>query len=240
VKTLDDPQGLTIEDLHRRKVSVISATTEAVGQQWSVYRCIYAEVEMDGATYLLNNGQWYKIDKDFVSTINGHVDQIPETAGPLVTSNDGESEEKYNQRLSASLAGACCLDRKLIPYGGGRSRIEFCDVLTQDRRMLHVKKYTGSSVLSHLFAQGAVAATSFLSDEKFRSGANKIIPTASMKFTPASKKVHPSDYEVGYVITSRSSRKLTLPFFSRVTLRNASTQLANYGFKVTLTKVKAG
>lgn len=240
LKTLDDPQALTVDDLHHRKVSVIGATTDAVAQQWSVYRCIYAEVEMDGATCLLNNGQWYKIDKDFVSTINGHVDQVPETAGPLLTSDDGESEAKYNERLAASLSGACCLDRKLIPYGGGRSRIEFCDVLTQDRRMLHVKKYTGSSALSHLFAQGAVAATSFLSDEKFRAGANKIIPTVAMRFTPASKKVRPIDYEVGYVITSRSSKKLTLPFFSRVTLRNATTQLANYGFKVTLTKVKAG
>lgn len=49
--------------------------------------------------------------------------------------------------------------------------------------MLHVKKYTGSSALSHLFAQGAVAATSFLSDEQFRAGANKIIPTVAMRFS---------------------------------------------------------
>ena len=33
--------------------------------------------------------------------------ESPETAGPLVASNNSESEEKYNQRLSASLAGAC-------------------------------------------------------------------------------------------------------------------------------------
>jgi uncharacterized protein (TIGR04141 family) len=236
--TVGDASTLTIDDLHHRTVSIVSSTSESVIQKWSVYKCVYAEVELGGATYLLNNGQWYRIDNDFVSTVNAHVASLQETDGPLLLCKDGESEADYNVRLAGSLVGACCLDRKLVPYGGGRSTIEFCDVLTSDRRMMHVKKYTGSSVLSHLFAQGTVAATSLLSDEKFRAAVNKIISVASMRFTPVAKKVRASDHEVAYVVASRSSKKLTLPFFSRVTLRNASTQLANYGFKVTLTKVK--
>jgi uncharacterized protein (TIGR04141 family) len=235
--SVDDPTTLTVDDLHKRSVSTISSTSEEVIHKWSIYKCLYGEVEFAGATYLLNRGQWYRIDKDFVSTVNQHVAQLPETAGPLLSCKDGESEADYNVRLAASLLGSCCLDRKLIPYGGGRSKIELCDVLTSDRRLMHVKKYTGSSVLSHLFAQGAVAAASVLSDEKFRAAANKIISEPSIRFMPVKKKVRPSDFEIAYVITSRSSKQLRLPFFSRVTLRNASTQLANYGFKVTLTKV---
>ncbi len=49
------------------------------------------------------------------------------------------------------------MDKKNIPYGGGYSRIEFCDLFSKSKQMIHVKRYGGSSVLSHLFNQGLVS-----------------------------------------------------------------------------------
>lgn len=51
------------------------------------------------------------------------------------------------------------MDRQLISYGGGASRIEFCDVLSDSGQRIHVKQYSGSSVMSHLFNQGLVSAS---------------------------------------------------------------------------------
>src|SRR5690348_5385039 len=64
--TLDDVNDLDQDVLHRNRVSAISITTGEKIDAWPIYRCIYAEVEHGGATYLLNSGQWYQIDRDFV------------------------------------------------------------------------------------------------------------------------------------------------------------------------------
>ena len=38
-----------------------------------------------------------------------------------------------------------CLDAKTIYYGGGRSQIELCDILTTDNTYIHIKPYSGSA-----------------------------------------------------------------------------------------------
>ena len=51
------------------------------------------------------------------------------------------------------------------------------------------------------------------------------------------KKPTASQYELAYVVISQSQKKLQLPFFSRVTLRNAHDLATSLGHKVTLTSV---
>jgi uncharacterized protein (TIGR04141 family) len=60
------------------------------------------------------------------------------------------------------------MDRKDIPHGGGPSRIEFCDRYSRSRAMIRTKRYHGSRVLSHLFAQGVVSAQAFLRSSELR------------------------------------------------------------------------
>lgn len=70
----------------------------------------------------------------------------------------------YNYKFEKTLAKKSpnhflLMDRRLISYGGGRSRIEFCDVLTDDGKRIHIKRYSGSATMSHLFNQGLVSAS---------------------------------------------------------------------------------
>lgn len=53
------------------------------------------------------------------------------------------------------------------------SRIELCDVLKGNDTFIHVKQFTSSAPLSHLFMQGVVSASSVLSDREFVTKANK-------------------------------------------------------------------
>ena len=47
------------------------------------------------------------------------------------------------------------MDCKKIHNGGGHSQLEFCDLFSSGRDLIHVKRYGRSSApLSHLFAQG--------------------------------------------------------------------------------------
>ena len=130
------------------------------------------------------------------------------------------------------------MDGKNISYGGGASRIEFCDLYTRSRVMIHVKRYGASSVLSHLFAQGLVSATLFLQDSDFRKAVNRRLPESHRLARPE-RRPTVQNYEVAFAIVSKSAGELQLPFFSKVNLRNAYQTLTGLGYDVTLTKIAA-
>jgi uncharacterized protein (TIGR04141 family) len=229
--------SLSPEKLRQQRIYGHRATNDAYFGVWPVYRCVHAELTANGGTYLLSAGEWYRIDNDFVAVVDESISKIPQATLALPEYGETEDEGDYNKRLAAAINGASCLDRRLIQYGGGKSSIEFCDVYDPAGRIIHVKRYAGSSVLSHLFAQGTVSATAFISSEEFRRAVNKLLPP-SARFKGVSKKPNTAELEIAFVIASRSPRPLALPFFSRVTLRNAYIQLSNYGFRTTLTKVQ--
>lgn len=231
------PEAISEDSLTKHRIFGHRASTDSVFDDWPVYRCIHAEIAVDGETYLLNGGDWYKIDNNFVGVVDKTIAGIKATSFTPLDFQQGENEAQYNKRLSASIAGACCPDRDPIMHGGGRSRVEFCDVYAPSRQMIHVKRYGGSSVLSHLFAQGVVSATTFVSDELFREKVNKLLPVALQLPTPVNRP-NAADFEIAFFVASTSASELSLPFFSRVTLRNAYKQLTGYGFRVTLTKVR--
>jgi len=231
----------TIDILRRHRVHGIRASSGQPFDKWPVYRCLYAEVTFGGQTYLLSGGAWYIVNRDFLQMINSAVDMILETNFTPSDYTEGEREAAYNIRLAGAFPGAACLDGKTLQYGGGRSKVEFCDVLLPTRQLLHVKRYAGSSsVLSHLFAQGVVSATALVRDPAFRKQVNELLPKALRLQRPQTQP-NASEFEVAYIVASRSAKPLTpstLPFFSRVTLRNAYLTLTGMGFKVTLTKAQ--
>jgi uncharacterized protein (TIGR04141 family) len=232
---VDNVETLLISTLKRHRVFSINPNGEAL-QEWPLYRCIYGEIDTKKGTFLLDNGKWYRVDKDLVSRVDQELKQIKATTITLPSYNDGETEGTYNERFAAEKATYALMDRKLVKYGGGKSSIEFCDVFTKSKAMVHVKRYGGSSVLSHLFSQGVVSASLLLWDAGFRKDLNKKLP-ASHRFADPAARPNPSQYEVAFAVASQSKGRLILPFFSRVTLRNAHRQLSNYGFKVSCTKI---
>jgi uncharacterized protein (TIGR04141 family) len=130
------------------------------------------------------------------------------------------------------------VDKKLLSHGGGASRIEFCDLFTSERQMIHVKRYCGSQPLSHLFAQGAVGAHLLLTDRDFRRKLDAVLPASHRvgMTTP-----DPRGFEVVFAIVDASGRRLAkvMPFFSRLVLRNTARQLTALGYRVTTTCVPA-
>ena len=146
-----------------------------------------------------------------------------------------QSEGDYN-RAVARERSMCCLDNDPIVHGGGHSKIEFCDLLSRDKKIIHVKRYGNSSVLSHLFAQGVVSGELFISDPEFRAKLNDKLPPDLRLPDPQSRPAA-DQYEVVYGIVSKSQRPIELPFFSKVSLINARRRLIGYGYNVTLKKI---
>jgi uncharacterized protein (TIGR04141 family) len=150
-----------------------------------------------------------------------------------------EHEDAYNKRVALKSAGKLVLmDCVMIKHPGMASPIEFCDLYSDDCRLIHVKRYGQSSVLSHLFMQGLVSAHCLLSDSQFRLALNAKLP-ASHAIPQPINRPSPSQFEVTFAIGSTETGTLCLPFFSRVTLKNvARTLLQSFGYRVTLNKIR--
>jgi uncharacterized protein (TIGR04141 family) len=129
------------------------------------------------------------------------------------------------------------MDRQVVMIGGGRSRVEFCDLYSKDRKeIIHVKKYGGSSVLSHLFSQAIVSGGCFLHEAEFRSRLNELLPHGLKLGNPNEQPVA-GEYEVCVAIMSKEKGPLELPFFSKVSFKHAVKGLRNLGYKVTKLKI---
>lgn len=227
---------VTFDILTGQQVYMISAATDEPSARWSAFRCLYAEVAHGGELYILNSGKWYLVSADFSGEVlRNYADTATSSlALPDCAVND---EGAYNIATAQALTGACCMDRKVIRHGGGHSTIEFCDLFTTDKRLVHVKRYGASSVLSHLFAQGVVSGELFASDADFRQKLNAELPAGHKLAAPGSRP-NTNEYEIVYAIISNSTQPLDIPFFSKVSLRTAKRRLASFGYKVAIKKVQ--
>jgi uncharacterized protein (TIGR04141 family) len=235
--SLEDLTSLTIERLHQRRVHAVGVEDGTILDKWPVYECLYAEIEKGGATYLLTGGKWYRVERDFVRTVNRDVKRL--VAGTTLPRYEDRSEHDYNKRVAEGSGGDLAfLDRKLVKIGG--TTVETCDLYSRGGQFIHVKRYGGSSVLSHLFAQGSVSANSFVQDPQFREAFNDLLPNTH-RLLDASQRPDAGRFAVVYAVVSNSTDPIdrSLPFFSRLNLRNAARQLSGYGFKVSLTKIQA-
>lgn len=230
--------SLNIDLLKRKTIQAIDAGNDAVKHHWNAHSCIYSEQRDDTKkkTFLLSNGKWYEITSDFAEEVNqDFIDFRDKTTSAVLAECSGEKEGDYNIRIAHD-AGYCLMDKKLINHGGGYSKIEFCDLYTKDKKIIHIKHYGGSSVLSHLFSQGLVSGELFLRDKKFREKVNVILEP-EFKLADTKPKPIASEYEIVFGVISSAPKELEVPFFSKVNLRNAKNRLETFGYKVSLYKI---
>jgi uncharacterized protein (TIGR04141 family) len=184
----------------------------------------------------LSGGSWYRVKRDFVDQVNSAVNQISTFDQPLPEYDDN-SEGDYVKRVAKSNPAAfAAMDGKTIPYGGGASKIEFCDLLTAKRDIVHVKRYGQAAALSHLFAQGLTSGELFQIDRDFRKALNPKLPQGHRLADP-SKRPRQNDFRVVFAIVSDRPGALVLPFFSRLNLKHATRRLEGYGFRVAKAKI---
>lgn len=229
---------IDIDQLKKKKIQVISAETESVKKSWSAYKCLYGELTYDGYQYCLNNGKWFCVNQDFVEQVNNEYNnmQICDISFPART-KEHKSENEYSQAfVSANPNHYILMDAKTISYGGGRSKFELCDILSDKHVYIHIKPYTGSSTLSHLFNQAVNSAELVLSDQHFREAANDKIReiTENTDFL-LNEDNNP---RVVFAIITNDNRDLPqIPFFSKMTLRYAVRRLKTFGCEVSIKNI---
>ena len=228
-----------IDQLKNKHISAVRADNGERYASWQAYKCLYAEVDHNGVSYCINNGRWFSVDQNFVRMVNEEYERIPVSEMAFMPhSAEHTKENQYTQAfVNSDPEHLLCMDAKVVSHGGGRSKIELCDVLTENKTFIHIKPYSGSATLSHLFNQAVVSAELVMSDPEFRTKANKKIKAegASEEFLiPAD--CHPN--VILAIISEHSDSRPPIPFFSKIALRYAVRRLRTFGCKVYIKNIQ--
>ena len=233
-----DPATITLESLNQWRIREYTADDDTPSREFRVYDAIVYEIARGDKLFALSLGEWFEIAQDHVAAVNGELTRIPDHENLVMAdAQQGETEGEYNERAANDSGGQLALfDARPVRYGGGRSSIEVCDLLSADRNFIHVKAKTKSSTLSHLFAQGLNSAQAFR-DARFRELAIAACPDSHRFVFEGEPRI--SDHTVTFAIITQAPGDLrgALPFFSKQSLANAARELFNMGYRVRLKKI---
>lgn len=224
---------LSIESLKHTLIHINDQQYHSI-KSWSAYKCLYAELHYSGDHYVLRNATWYKINTDFVNSIDQYLIAL-KTYSHTFPIYDQDREEDYNSTLLNDPTFEL-LDKKNIRIGGSYDKLEFCDLVKDGSDLIHIKYYRSSSTLSHLFSQGCVSAEAFVRDVEFRKKLNSKLPP-SIQLANPTLRPNPHDYKIIYAIATSKKLPEELPFFSKVTLKNALKILWGLDYTVEITSI---
>jgi len=239
-----DGQKRTVSDTleaakHSHKVVLVTLNGEEKDSV-SVYRCIVAEIELKGTLYLLADGEWFKLDRDFVEDVNKAMRSIKPLRLPFPAWTKGQAEGQWNEAAAKSLS-AFLLDKKTLMMSGRYTAIEPADLLSDSRVFMHVKRRDKSSGgLSHLFAQGRVATEMFAAEKSFRDKlSGKLGKRHALYQEIRGGPPDPTKWTIAYVLLGADPTSPTdsLPFFSKVNLRKHVQSLEMMQYKVRIAGV---
>ena len=218
LETLRNPFE-SVQQLKNKQIFQIGTIDDSEIDHWSAYKCLYGELEYQGQQYCINGGEWFRIEPDYVKRINNQYSATAVSTFEFPAyAKDEQGEGAYNERIcSENPDSRILMDQKFIMHGGANSKFELCDILGRDGSFIHVKRYSGSATLSHLFNQGLTTAELVRSDSSFLEKANEKI--AEVQDDGSEYRLTSSQpNEVVFGIITKDAQGLPdIPFFSKIT-----------------------
>ena len=188
--------------------------------------------------FLAHGGEWFQLGSGYVERIERQLDMyIDQVRGlSLPAASVGELEGDYNSRVvRGSGRNLFLLDKNLVSHGGGRSRVEVCDLMSTSLHLVCVKRWCGSSGISHLCQQATNAARLIRNDLDFCAKVDKKLKGLH-RAAWARLRANRADPEMVFAVMGGGSVS-SFPLFSRMTLLNAAKQIQSMGFKVSYARL---
>lgn len=205
-----------------------------------VSRWITAEVAVGGSHMLLHEGQWYEIGDRHREFLRQEVARILNRPSSVVLppwTEDLANEDCYNREAAKKHPGLVLLDKKLLRTRQHPRGIEACDLLGPNGELIHVKRASGSSPLSHLFAQGVTSFDALRYDNQARNKFRDLV-----RAQPGGPDL-PEDFRprtVVYAIALSAGRTVTVDSlftFAQVALYQAVKTLRTEGVDVEIVAI---
>lgn len=224
---------ITISSLKRKEIYVFNGNDQQV-DVIGFFEALNGEVFYEGQRYVLNDGRWYHIKESFAVEVESYFDRLPRWSGFESKKYFDKRECCYLRRI-ADGEEIAVLDQHWVRQKNIKQNYEFCDLITQCKRIIHVKHYGGSSVLSHLFSQATNGLDMMLNCPEVVPQVKEHLEDTyiSFDFDPAK----PREHVVVLAIIQDREGELHFPFFSKVNLRHHARDMQNKGFTVELAKI---
>lgn len=171
--------GLTAATLKGWNVYRVDETTGKTYRAWSAYRCIVAEVDFNGKTYVLSNGQWRQISEELKQKVDDYFANnavvrnfsfLPDGVNIYDPARDQFREEVYNRKAAKNVPDTYLFDKSKVDIAG-KKIYEICDLLRKNGAMIHVKRHSsGAASINHIFTQAKLYAHAFSSEAVTREG----------------------------------------------------------------------
>lgn len=209
-----------------------------------LYTCFVHEVTVRNDIFVLFDGQWFLISRDYHAEIEDAYKGLLKPA--FRASTTAKNEREFIAELETEHHLLSMDQTKVSPKGAAGANLEPCDFLSRGKQLIHLKDGHASAPLSHLWNQGLMSAEAFVSDDVFRKGFRAATKKREKKFSKngftkllpdGRSKPNPSDFPVVFGVMRHpyvASGTLGLPFFSKVALRAVSERIARMGFPVEL------
>ncbi|GAA4425164.1 TIGR04141 family sporadically distributed protein [Actinokineospora soli] len=231
-----DPLGTgRLDALRAGRVAGYDEHGESPGGELPALHWIAAEGDHWGTRCVLLDGEWYELGDEY----RRHVRAVTERAfahdpgWTLPAWGDHATEADYNRSVAEADPRFLLLDRALVRTRAHRRGFEACDLLGPGNELVHVKRTstrTGSAPLSHLFAQGLVAAETLADAAAWRDFTDLVAARSPERAASLGRRPAAVVYAV-----HRSDRPLTaatLFTFAASALVSAWVTLTAYGIPV--------
>lgn len=231
------PASVSLARLKRDQIGLRISDHDEPVTNWSVYKGMVVETEHESRSYVLSEGDWYAVAKSLSDGVRMFMTEFEKSSIALPTAAGDEDEGTYNERAARELNWILA-DKQMVTPAGARTPLEFCDLLSPSKHVVHVKPRTSSSTLSHLFAQAFASGEAFQYDRDFREKLREKLGAAALEVIPL-EQPNPHEYEVTFAIIGGSEKDWphSLPFLSKLNFRNVVKRLRRLGYRVSLTHV---
>lgn len=252
----------SINILKREIVFLYDNVLEKKYRSSSVYNCLVAEIRhKDKDTYILFDGHWRKISKDFRCSIENYFrknnidfddDYLKKDLKNNVNIKNNKNEYRediFNTECVNNNPNLILFDKAKIQIAG-EHKYEICDILSSNKDLVHVKKFKiGASSLSHLFTQVKFYSEAILVDNRTRETARDFITNSISDFNSINygkdrsrfvcifdPNIRPttSEFTVVLCILSQSPIRIQdLPFMTQYEIKHVDDYLRRFlGYKI--------
>ena len=218
--------AIGLDAFSKHQLKLVDEDNTPKGNNYSVLKCFVFDTSLpDGSgTYHLTEGNWYKVENDYVTKLQAFLDPLcADLPLPVYTHR---TEGEYNKAVAEGDDAYLCFDMKSISPSG-QSQVEPCDLYAVHDALgtfYHIKVSTFSSQLSHLFNQGTNAIELLKMEEAARDKLDTLVEDSGISDKKRNMFGGPladQKYSIVFGIVThkdKARKSLNLPLFSRVSL----------------------
>ncbi|WP_433127733.1 DUF6119 family protein [Micromonospora sp. CA-240977] len=230
---------LGVRALQEIRLAAYDEDDNPVSSHMPIRNWIVFEAGDKDKRFILTLGRWFALAENYTKQLNDDLKKIPvigdEFSLPAWPSKFN-SETRYNEWAPGQCDGTIItLDTVDIRAEDG-DEVEACDLLHRDGYLIHVKPYSGSQTLSHLFAQALVSVQLLRGDDTYRDNFRRAVREIDPSFAEVAESV-PEVVTYALAFTKERDLPLDLPSFSKVNLRDFAKRLRGYGVRPTLYRI---